>query len=355
MQRVVLLVGLALAIVAAAGTYAQEHKTAPVGFLLMGSSQAGLTPAFDAVFREGLRQLGSMSMRISSSNTDGEGRVRNGFPELAAELVRLKVDVIIGSSPGARAAKQATTSIPIIMCIAEDAVKQGFVTNLAHPGGNITGMTAMTSELAGKRLELLREALPNVSRIALLWNPPGSGGPDFLKDTQAAARALGMTLQSVEVHTADDFEGAFSAVLKGRPQALVVGPGQFMFTHQKQVVEFATKNNLPSIYAWKGPATAGGLLAYGVNIPQVYHRAAYYVDKILRGNKPGDLPIEQPTKFDFVVNLKAAKALGVTIPESILLRADEVIGSGRQRLLLGGRCVFSCSPTRAKREKNGRS
>jgi putative ABC transport system substrate-binding protein len=134
-----------------------------------------------------------------------------------------------------------------------------------------------------------------------------------------------MTLQSIEVRTAEDFERAFAAVLKGRPQALVVGPGQFMFTHQKQVVEFATKNGLPSVYAWKGPAIAGGLLAYGVNIPQVYHRAPYYVDKILRGAKPGDLPIEQPTKVDFVVNLKTAKSLGVTIPESILLRADEVV------------------------------
>ena len=322
MKRIVLLVSLVFGIFAAPTAYTEEPKTPRIGFLLMGSPQGGLTSAFDA-FREGLRELGWIENENIVIEYRWAGERPERLPELAAELVRLKVDVIIGSTPGARAAQQATTSIPIIMCIADDAVKQGFVTNLARPGGNITGMAAMTSELAGKRLELLREAAPTVTRVALLWNPPGS--PDYLKDTQTAAHSFGLTLQSVEVRTVDDFESAFAAILKGRAQALVVGPGQFMFTHQKQVVEFATKNNLPSIYAWKGPASAGGLLAYGVNIPQVYRRAAYYVDKILRGAKPGDLPIEQPTKFDFIVNLKTAKSLGITIPKSILLRADEVI------------------------------
>lgn len=322
MKRIVLLVSLVLGIFAAPAAYTAESKTPRIGFLLMGSPQAGLTSAFDA-FREGLRELGWIENENIVIEYRWAGESPDRLPELAAELVGLKVDVIIGSTPGARAAQQATTSIPIILCIADDAVKQGFVTNLARPGGNITGMTAMTSELAGKRLELLREATPRVSRVALLWNPPGS--PDYLKDTQTAAHSLGVTLQSVEVRTADDFESAFAAVLKGRAQALVVGPGQFMFTHQRKVVEFATKNDLPSIYAWKGPASASGLLAYGVNIPQVYRRAAYYVDKILKGAKPGDLPIEQPTKFEFVVNLKTAKSLGITIPQSILLQADEVI------------------------------
>jgi len=264
MKRFVLLVCLVLGIFAASATYAEESKTPRIGFLLMGSSQAGLTSAFDA-FREGLRELGWIENENIVIEYRWAGESPDRLPELAAELVRLKVDVIIGSTPGARAAQQATTSIPIIMCIADDAVKQGFVTNLARPGGNITGMTAMTSELAGKRLELLRKATPRVSRVALLWNPPGS--PDYLKDTQTAARSMGVTLQSVEVRTADDFESAFAAVLKGRAQALVVGPGQFMFNHQRQAVEFATKNILPSIYAWKGPASAGGLLTYGVNIP----------------------------------------------------------------------------------------
>ena len=250
MRRIVLLVVLVLGMLVAPAAGTAETRAPRIGFLLMGSSQAGLTSAFDE-FREGLRELGWVENENVVIDYRWAGENPDRLPELAADLVRLKVDVIIGSTPGVRAAQQATTSIPIIMCIADDAVKQGFVTNLAHPAGNITGMT-LGSELAGKRLELLREATPKVSRVALLWNPRGSA-PDYLKDTQTAAHSLGVTLQSVEVGTADDFQNAFAAVLKGRAQALVVGPGQFMFTHQKQVVEFATRNNLPSVYAWKGP------------------------------------------------------------------------------------------------------
>jgi len=299
-------------------------KKARIGFLLMGSPErAGLTPAFDA-FRDGLRELGWMENENIAIEYRWAGERPQRLPELATELVRLKVDIIIGSTPGVRAAQHATTNIPIIMCIADDAVKQGFVANLARPGGNITGMASFGSELAGKRLDLLREATPSVSRVALLWNPPGAGS-DYMKDTLMAARSLGVTLQSVEVKTANDFEGAFASVLQGRAEALVVGPGQFMFAHQQRFVAFATNNRLPSIYAWKDPVGAGGLMAYGVNIPQVYRRAAYYVDKILRGTKPGDLPVEQPTKFELVINLKTAKTLGLTIPPSLLLRADQVI------------------------------
>jgi len=294
-----------------------------VGFLLMGSSQAGLTPLFDA-FRAGLRELGWIENENIAIEYRFAGESPDRLPELAAELVRLKVNVIIGSTAGVRAAQRVTTTVPIIMCIADDAVRQGLVANLARPGGNITGLAAMASELAGKRLELLHEATPKRSRIALLWNPPGSY-PDYSKDTQRAARVLGVTLHSVEVRTADDFEGAFSSVLKGRAEALMVGPGQFLFSHQREIVEFAAKHRLPSIYAWKDPVTAGGLMAYGINIPQAYRRAAYYVDKILRGTRPGDLPVEQPTKFDLVINLKTARALGLTIPESLRLRVDEVI------------------------------
>jgi len=318
----VLALGLALAPLAAV---AEQPKTLPrVGFLLMGSAEAGLTPAFDA-FREGLRTLGWTANENIAIEYRWAGDSPQRLPELAADLVRLKVDIIIGSTPGVRAAQRATIDIPIIMCIADDAVKQGFVSNLARPGGNITGMAGFASEFAGKRLQLLREATAtNVSRVALLWNPLGSS-PDYLKDTQTAARSLGVTLQSVEVRTADDFEKAFASVLKGRAEALVVGPGQFLFTHQRRIVEFALKNRLPSSYAWKDPVTAGGLIAYGVNIPEVYRRAAYYVDKILRGIKPGDLPVEQPTKFDLVINLKTAKTLGLTIPPSLLVRADEIL------------------------------
>jgi putative ABC transport system substrate-binding protein len=303
---------------------AEQPKTPPrIGFLLMGSPPAGLTFAFDA-FREGLRELGWTENENIAIEYRWAGESPQRLPELAADLVRLKVNIIIGSTPGVRAAQHATTSIPIIMCIADDAVKEGFVPSLARPGGNITGMTSFASELAGKRLELLREATPRVSRVALLWNPPGSS-PDFMKDTQMAARSLGVTLQSVEIRTADDFERAFASVLKGRAEALAVGSGQFLFAHQRGVVDFAFKNRLPSIYAWKDPVSAGGLIAYGVNIPHVYRRAAYYVDRILRGAKPGDLPVEQPTKFDLVINLKTARALGLTIPPALLQRADQVI------------------------------
>ena len=288
----------------------------------MGSSQAGLTSAFDA-FREGLRELGWRENENIAIEYRWAGESPHRLPELAADLVRLKVDIIIGSTPGVRAAQHATTSIPIIMCIADDAVKQGFVSNLARPGGNITGMASF-AELAGKRLELLREATPRVSRVALLWNPPASI-PDYMKATQTAARSLGVTLQAVEVRTADDFERAFASILKQRAEALVVGPGQFLFSHQQRVVEFSAKNHLPSIYAWKDPVIAGGLMAYGINIPQAYRRAAYYVDKILRGTKPGDLPVEQPTKFDLVINLKTAKSLGLTIPQPLLFQANAVI------------------------------
>jgi putative ABC transport system substrate-binding protein len=327
-NRRAFIVGGVAAVAAPFAADAEQPKPPRIGFLLMGFAaggqplaQAGLTSAFDA-FRDGLRELGWIENENIAIEYRWAGEDPQRLPELAAELVRLKVDIIIGSTPGVRAAQHATTSIPIVMCVADDAVKQGFVLNLARPGGNITGMTS-ASELAGKRLDLLRQATPRVSRVALLWNPPGSV-PDYMKETQMAGRSLGVTVQSVEVKTANDFESAFTSVLKGRAEALLVGPGQFLFTHQQRVVTFATNNRLPSIYAWKDPVGAGGLMAYGVNIPQVYRRAAYYVDKILRGTKPGELPVEQPTTFDLVINLKTAKALGLTIPPSLLAR-DQVI------------------------------
>src|SRR5262245_10847175 len=206
----------------------------------MGSPPAGLTAAFEA-FRDGLRELGWIENENIAVEYRWAGENPQRLPELAAELVQLKVNIIIGSTPGVRAAQDATTNIPIIMCIAVDAVKQGFVHNLARPGGNITGMASFGSELAGKRLDLLREATPSVSRVALLWNPPGAGA-DYMKDTLMAARSLSVALQSVEVKTAVDFDSAFASVLKGRAEALVVGPGQFMFTHQLRFVAFATNH-----------------------------------------------------------------------------------------------------------------
>jgi putative ABC transport system substrate-binding protein len=291
MRTTTLIVLVAIGVVVAPLAGVAEQSTIPrIGFLLMGSAQAGLTPLFDA-FRAGLRELGWIENENIAIEYRFAGESPDQLPGLAADLVRLKVDVIIGSTAGVRAAQRVTTSIPIIMCIADDAVRQGLVVNLARPGGNITGLAAMTSELAGKRLELLREAAPKKSRIVLLWNPPGSS-PDYSKDTLLAAHALGMTLQSVEIRTADDFEGAFASILKWRAEALVVGPGQFLFSHQRRIVEFAAKNRLPSLYVWKDPVSAGGLMAYGIDVRQAYRRAAYYVDKILRGTKPGDLPVE---------------------------------------------------------------
>jgi putative tryptophan/tyrosine transport system substrate-binding protein len=242
-------------------------KKARVGFLLMGSPErAGLAPAFDA-FRDGLREFGWIDNENIAIEYRWAGEHPQRLSELAAELIRLKADIIIGSTPGVYAAQHATTNTPIIMCIADDAVREGFVANLSRPGGNITGMASFGPELAGKRLDLLREATPSVSRVALLWNPPGAG-LDYMNNTLMAARSLGMMLQSVEVKTANDFESAFASVLRGRAEALLVGAGQFMFAHQQRFVAFATKNRLPSIYAWKEPVSAGGLMAYGVNIPR---------------------------------------------------------------------------------------
>jgi putative ABC transport system substrate-binding protein len=323
-RRRFLLTSLAGVLAAPLSADAEQPKAARIGFLLMGSPPAGLTSAFDA-FRDGLREFGWIENENVAIEYRWAGEDPHRLPGLAADLVRLKVNIIIGSTPGVRAAQNTTTSTPIIMCIADDALKEGFVASLARPGGNITGMASFGSELPGKRLELLREATPRVSHVALLWNPPGSGS-DYSSDALMVARSLGVTLQPVQIRTVDDFESAFASVLKGRAEALVVGAGQFLFSHQRRVVAFATNHRLlPAIYAWKDPVSAGGLMAYGVNIPQVYRRAAYYVDKILRGTKPGDLPVERPTKFDLVVNLKTAKALNLTIPPSLLARADQVI------------------------------
>ena len=304
-------------------TGAQQSNAPRVAFLLMGSPPAGLRSAFDA-FRDGLRELGWIENENVVVEYRWAGEHAERLSELAAELVQLKVNIIIGSTAGVRAAQHVTSSIPIVMCIADDAVKEGFVHDLARPSGNITGMASFGSELPGKRLSLLREAAPSVSRVALLWNPPGTDA-DYVKNTSIAARSLRLTLQSVAVTTANDFNHAFDSVLQKRIEALVIGPGQFMFTHHLTFVTFATSNRLPSIYAWKDPVVSGGFMAYGIDIPEAYRRAASYVDKILRGTKAGLLPVERPTKFNLVINLRTANALGLTIPQSLLLRADQVI------------------------------
>ena len=255
-----------------------------------------------------------------------EGRLER-FPSLASELVSLKVDLIVAGSPvAARAAKQATSTIPIVMVYVFDPVGVGIITSLARPGGNVTGVAFGTGpEIVGKYLELLREAVPKASRVAVLMNPDSPSSPVLLRETQAAARALAVTLQLLEVRKADDLEGAFAAMTRERDGALLVLPHPFIFAHARRIVDLAARSRLPAMYPFSEFVEAGGLMAYAANAPDMFRRAAYFVDKILKGAKPADLPIEQPTKFEFVINLKTAKALGLTMPPSLLARADEVI------------------------------
>ncbi len=249
------------------------------------------------------------------------------LPALAAELVRLNVDLILTSGDqGVRAAKQASQTIPIVVALVGDLVGPGYVASLARPGGNITGQTTLVSELSAKRLELLKTAFPKVSRVAILWNPTNADNVVAFKETEVAARALRIQLVPLDVRRADDFEGAFLAALRARAEALIVGSGDaLLLTHRARIADFAAKNRLPTMYGNQDYMDAGGLMFYGPNVADMYRRAATYVDKILKGAKPGDLPVEQPTKFEFVINLKTAKALGLTIPPPILSRADRVI------------------------------
>jgi putative tryptophan/tyrosine transport system substrate-binding protein len=256
----------------------------------------------------------------------GEGRAER-IPELARELVGLKLDVIVTATDVAIAAvKRETQTIPIVMGNSTDPVGTGFVASLAHPGGNITGLSSISPELSGKRLELLKEVVPGVSRVAFLWNPDVRGALLDYKETEGAAGSLRVQLQSVEVVRAEDFDRAFSAVTKERAQALIMPAANPLgFANRGQIATFAQKNRLPSIYAQREYVDAGGLMSYGPSTPDMDRRAATYVDKILKGTKPADLPVEQPRKFELVINLKTAKQIGLTIPPNVLARADTVI------------------------------
>jgi len=248
------------------------------------------------------------------------------YPDLAADLVRLPVDLIVaGDTAAALAAKHATRTIPIVMAVSFDPVRDGLVTSLARPGGNITGLSIMVSDLTGKRLELLTEAVPGLSRVALLLD---AGPPNWhaqLHDHEAAARGLGVQLLPLEVHGPGAFAGAFQAATQGHAQALLMVQSPLFTTHRARLAELALASRLPTMSGEVGYATAGGLMNYGPRIPEIWHRAATYVDKILKGAKPAELPVEQPMKFEFVINLKTAKALGLTIPPTLLFLADEVI------------------------------
>ena len=303
---------------------AQQPKKVPrIGYLLDGSSSS----AADRVdtFRDGLRDLGYVEGKnIVIDYRYAEGRF-DRFPELAAELVRLKVYVIVAvSTVAARAAKNATRTIPIV-ALSGDPVETGLVASLARPGGNVTGLASLAPELSTKRLELLKEIVSKVSLVAVLWNPNGPAPVLAFKETQLAAKRLGLLLQSLEVRGPDDFESAFGGAIRERASALLVISDPLTNTHQRRIVELAAKNRLPAIYPIREFVQAGGLMAYAPDRLEQYRRVAYYVDKILKGAKPADLPVEQPTKFEFVINLKAAKQIGLTIPPNVLARADKVI------------------------------
>ncbi len=282
-----------------------------------------LTKALD----EGLRELGYVEGRnIVFERRFAEGK-QERLPALAAELVRLNVDVIVtGANPVIAAVKQATATIPVVMAVSRDPVGAGFIASLARPGGNITGFANdPTPEIIGKNLELLKEAAPRVSRVAFLWNPVPPGAGTYKNAVESAARKLGVTFQSVEVRGRNEFEGAFAAMVRERANGVVVAADPVLLGPRSQVVLLAARSRLPAVYVQREFAEAGGLMSYGPNIADQFRRAAIYVDKILKGAKPGDLPVEQATKFELVINLKTAKALGLTIPQSLLQRADEII------------------------------
>ncbi len=299
----------------------QPAKIPRIGVLRPGSPP---DPSIEA-FQQGLRELGYAEGRnIGIEYRWTEGRDER-LPDLAADLVRLKVDVIVTSGPGTLAAKRATTTIPIVMQISIDPVKLGLVASLARPGGNITGLATSTEDVPGKWLELLKELLPRVSRVAVLFDSTSVSAAQ-LKAVDAAASTLGVRLHRLKVERPDDLGAAFAEAHRNHAEGLIVFGSAFVFAHRARFAELAANHRLPAIYDQKAFVVgSGGLMSYGPNVQDLFRRAATYVDKILKGAKPGDLPVEQPTKFELVVNLKTAKALGLTIPQSILIRADEVI------------------------------
>jgi ABC-type uncharacterized transport system substrate-binding protein len=308
---------------------AQQPKKVPrIGYL---SAQDAARESIRAeAIRLALRDLGYIEgQNIAFEYRYAEGKT-DRYPDLVAELVRLKVDIIVvaGGVRWVRPAMNATRTIPIVMSGAGiDPVEAGLVESLARPGGNVTGITNLTRELGGKRLELLKEAVPKLARVAVLYNPATVGVAREVKEVlPAAARALGLTVRSWEVRNADDFEKVFTELNKQRPDGLYVhGRGPLITANERRIVGFASKSRLPSMYVNKETVDAGGLMSYGADIADSYRRVAYYVDRILKGAKPADLPVEQPTKFELVINLKTAKQIGVTIPQSLLYRADKVI------------------------------
>jgi putative ABC transport system substrate-binding protein len=325
-RAVAVRITLALGILAAplvAGAQ-QPGKVYRIGILPPGPISPRMH-LWDA-FRRGLRDLGYVEGQNLTLIIRSPERGPEQLPDLAAELVGLKVDVIVtATGPGILAAKEATKVIPIVMAVVGDPVDSGFITSLARPGANITGLSLISPELAGKRLELLREVVPRVSRVGVLLDPANPANAPQMKQAEVAARSLGVKLQGLEVRSPSDFERAFEAATRARAGALFIPDSALFYTHRTRIVELAAKHRLAAMYGIREFVESGGLISYGASIPDMYRRAATYVDKILKGAKPADLPVEQPTRFELVINLKTAKALGLTIPQSVLIRADQVI------------------------------
>ena len=304
---------------------AQQAGVPRVGYL--GNSSPSLEVDLLDAFREGLREFGyTEGQNIIIEYRWAEGKY-DRFPDLLADLVRLKVDAIVtAGTPGALAAKRATKTIPVVMAVAGDAVGTGLVASLARPGGNVTGSTTIVQELEGKRLELLKEVVPKLSRVAFLSNPTNPLSPIILKQTQLAAPTLHLRLEPiVEVKGVSELERAFATISKARPDALIMVADRFLLAERTRIVKFVEKHRLPTMYPYSEMVKDGGLMSYSPSYPDSFRRAAKYIDKILKGAKPADLPVEQPTKFELVINLKTAKALGLTIPPSVVGRADQVI------------------------------
>jgi putative tryptophan/tyrosine transport system substrate-binding protein len=301
----------------------QPKKVARIGYLSLRASPSEIA----AEFKQGLRDLGWIEGQNFTIEWRGAAGRTEQLAELAADLVRIKVDVIVASAtPSAQAAKSATSTIPIVMSGAADPVGTGFVASLARPGGNITGLSLQSPELAGKRMELLSEMIPKLVRVAFLAYGPDPAHRLFVKEAQEAAEALNVQIQPLVLENSGEIEGAFSKIVRERAGALVIQPLFIGGLGQgRRVVELAAKNRLPSVSDGTQFAEIGGLIYYGPSRVELFRRTAAYVDKILKGRKPAELPVEQPTKFEFVINLKTAKALGVTIPQSVLFRADKVI------------------------------
>ena len=319
---VVLAVSLMLAPLAVGAQHAS--KVRQIGYLVL-SPLADPPSAERAAFLDGLRGLGYVAGRNIVIEYRSAAWNRELLPDLAAELVALKVDVIVAVPGAAEAARDATKTIPIIVPALGDPVEEGFVKSLARPGGNITGTGSTAEGLPGKRLELLKEAIPKLSRAAVLWNPANQGGPRQWQETQSAARKLRLTLQSLEVRDPNDVPRAFSAMTQKRPEALIIVTSALTTAYRPIIIEFANRQRIPTMFAVKADVEAGGLISYAPSLSDSFRRAARYVDKVLNGANPGDLPIEDPTKFELVINLKTAKALGLTIPQSLLGRADQLI------------------------------